>query len=132
LLRFWKSTHKRISLFFFLTSTKLPTHFEYLNGTIILSSNICFNSFSIMVINMGLNCQIFCLNGLEPTFRGILWWMMLVSNIFKSSYDHGKVSTNFLMRLTYLSFCSTANTLENLMILGFSMVSIFQYVISSS
>jgi hypothetical protein len=132
LLRFQKSTHKCISPFSFLIGTKLATQFEYLNGTIIFASNIHFISFSIMDINMELNCQILCMNGLEPTFKGILRWMMSVSDVPKSSYNHEKLSTNFLMRPTYVSLCFPANYLDNLMILGFSVVPRLQYVISSS
>jgi hypothetical protein len=75
--------------------TKLATQSEYLKGTIILASSIHFNSFSIMDIIIGLNFLIFFLNGLEPAFRGILCWMMSISNDLKSSYDNEKILAKF-------------------------------------
>jgi hypothetical protein len=47
-LRFLKSMHKLFSPFFFLTCTKLATHYEYLKRIIILSPNNFFISFPII------------------------------------------------------------------------------------
>jgi hypothetical protein len=81
---------------------------------------------------MGLNYLIFCMNVLELAFRGILCWMMSMSNVFKSSYDHAKISAKNFMSMTYMYFYFGGSSLDNLTILGFSVVPMLQSITSSS
>ena len=113
-----------ISPFFFL----IGTHEEYQRGTIILTSNNFFTSFSITGNTAGLILLNFYLKGLTFGFKGTLCCIILVSYFFKSSYDQPKTSTYSFNNLMYLFLCCVVSAFEIFTILGCSLVPILQSI----
>ena len=74
----------------------------------------------------------FCLKGLTFGFKGTLCCIIIVSYIFKSSYDQAKTSTYSFHNLLYLFLCSVVSAFETFTILGCSLVPILQSITFSS
>jgi len=117
-----KSTQSWISPFFFLTRTKLDTHWVCRNEKMILEVNNLFSSFFTVGSNLEFIFLSFCGNGWVWGFMGITCCIMFVSKVFKSLYVQANTSLNYLNNFMRADLSCSKHPFPRLIFWGLSRV----------